>query len=278
MHNVDHTLNTTTRIYSIYFVLLVIVVLSVGCKPIGLIDSLSIYKLYNHSDKSAEAEWVNLADKHSLTEIDKELSQRLNQPDAQDQCEQLISGWGKHNQWYDLIVVKFIWRYWANVYGEQHELDYKKLMTLLQSKIREKPELLNQLYWYVQWKIGPWEMPKLCKYLGSVPIHAVIAEGQEFRFLIWVCGLTSSDGDLNSVLSAEWDNLSSSLYISKLEFLAKRPFLIYDQKSGRYKYDEEAAEQSKYVNVEQQHMTPRQTPLPNWIGPVPVVKKSTPVE
>lgn len=219
------------------------------------------------------SEWVDIAELHSIDEIDKVLSHRLNSPSAQTHCEALISGWGKHDSWYDLIVVKFIWEHWEAVYGEHHELDYERVMKQIQDRINEQPELLNQVCWYVQWKYGPWNMPRLCRWLEAQVLHGRYVIGEEFPYLLYVAGLAGTRGGLASAVSTEWDKIFVSLYIAKLEFLAGRPFLIYDNESGRFKYDEPAVKQSRYVSVERQHMTPRKTPLPKWIGPIPVRKE-----
>jgi hypothetical protein len=204
----------------------------------------------------------------SIHEVDNVLSQLLAEREAQTKIEALLTGWGKYGDWYDLTVVKFLWERWPSWYSEG-DVDSERLIPIIQSRIRSKPELNRQVYWYVQWKYDPLEFPELCRRITPAysAFHDKSVPGQEFPKILYIASLTNEP---EKILSANWDKLYLHWHLCALEFLSLRSFLKYDINQGYYVIDSDAFKKHRYLDTSQQTPTQRSTPLPNWSSaPIP---------
>jgi hypothetical protein len=206
--------------------------------------------------------WV--ADCRSIPEVDAALAKLIKGKDAQANVEALLNGWGKHGDWYDLAVVKFLWEHWPSGYGDA-DVEAQRLIPIVKARIEAKPELNRQIYWYTQWRYGLVRFSDLCDYVSKYSLPCVRVDGEEFRQIMYIASLTD---DPQKVTSAEWNDIPSHRYISSLEFLSGRPFLKYDDTLGHFVVDAEAIKNNRYLNPLVQNPTPRKTPLPNWSNSV----------
>ncbi len=235
------------------------------CLPIAGCTLLEKMPLKTFRPPTHEALLEHLAEARSVDEIEQSLELLVTDESAQANIEKLLSGWGKYGSWHDLRVVIFLQKYWPSAYGHWENLDAEPLISIIQARIREKPELNRQFYWYSQWRFGPFDFSHYCNHLTNVPIHGVAVEGEDFIPLMRVSGAMN---DSHYVLSADWENLSRSMQVAQLRFLSKRPFLKYNDQLGHYVLDAEAMQEGRYLTPEVQKATERPTPLPDWDHPL----------
>lgn len=212
-----------------------------------------------------EALLERLAEARSIEEIEQSLELLVTDESAQANVETLLSGWGKYGSWHDLQVVIFLQKCWPSAYGHWENLDAKPLIPIIQSRIRENPELNRQLYWFEQWRWGPMDFPRYCNDLTNGTIFDVVVGGEEFIPLMRVSGAMN---DSYYLLSADWENLAGKMWTAQLHFLSKRPFLRYDDQLGHYVVDAEAMREGRYLARDVQQATERPTPLPDWDHPM----------
>ncbi|MCA9069832.1 MAG: hypothetical protein KDA84_12955 [Planctomycetaceae bacterium] len=257
-----------TSVHSMGFVFSLLIS---GC---GLLESIS---LSDHPPQANNRMFVRLRQARSIEEINQTLEQLVTDEFAQANAEHLLSNWGREDDWYDLSVMIFLQEYWPSAYGHQ-TLDAKPLIPIVQNRIREKPELNRQFYWYLQWRWGPFDFPRFCRDVSHYVAASPYVGGEDFIPLMRICGAVHSEDYYRlHVLTTDWDVLGRTLCFAQMEFLTNRPFLRYDDKLGCYRVDWEAKREGRYLKPEDQRATPRLTPLPEWSHAV-IPDKMVPLE
>ncbi len=212
----------------------------------------------------------------SLDEVRNLLQELKDAPNAQLRAEALLSGWGQRGNWYDVAVVEFLIKHWPSAYGDHpkfgpdHErFDTRRLFDITQRVVRENPELVYQVFWYIQWERGPLDFAALMRDLEpGLMGQCVSIEGEEYPWILMEAGIASGvpgawfDGSL--VGSLDFDSLATGRALINGYVASQRPFLRYDHKLGRYVLDKAAKAENHYLTPENQKASPRLTPLPNW--------------
>lgn len=208
----------------------------------------------------AEEQVLRLVSARSIEEIDSGFEEILARKDREQIVERLLSGWGRHDSWYDLAVVHFIWNHWPSYYGRQEKLDPRPLMSAITSRISEQPSLLPEYFWYAQWQMNGLSFRWLCGACES-PGPCCTIGGEEFPLLLLVAGATRDvqaiDFDRRGSTARAWGQAG-------LRFLAMRPFLRYDAKQVAYVIDYAAQREGRYLTADEQEGAAPPTPLPNW--------------
>jgi hypothetical protein len=213
-----------------------------------------------------------LVSARSIQEIEARFDEILDGKDAQRIVERLVSGWGKHDSWYDLTVVHFIWKHWPSYYGRQKNVAPGPLMSVIASRATEQPGLLAEYFWYAQWHSNGLSFKWMCQACES-PGPCCSISGEEFPLILLVAGAIRDRQIVNfdppSSTAGAWVQAS-------LHFLSMRPFLRFDADQVAYVMDYAAQREGRYLTADEQEATPPSTPLPNWdsdIVPSRPVKK-----
>jgi hypothetical protein len=227
---------------------------SAGCGIIKTpLDSHFAFKPPDHVGEQLD----RLVSARSIQEIDARFDEILDGEDGQRVVERLLSGWGKHDSWYDLAVVHF---HWPSYYGRHKDIHSGPFMRAIVSRIREQPSLLAEYFWYAQWHANGLSFKWLCQACeGPGPCCSI--GGEEFPLILLVAGairdaqLVHFDPPTSTVRA--WGE--ASLY-----FLSMRPFLRFDAEQVAYMMDYAAQREGSYLTPDKQEATPPSTPLPNW--------------
>src|SRR5207245_1967288 len=122
-------------------------------------ESWHVFRRQDQDDEQLN----RLASAQSIEQIDAVFEEILACKNGQKTVERLLSGWGKHDSWYDLAVVHFIWKHWPSYYGRQENIDSGPLMSVIASRISEQPSLLAEYFWYAQWQVNGLSFKWLCQ-------------------------------------------------------------------------------------------------------------------
>ena len=231
--------------------------LSSGCGALKMpAESRSLFAQQRNVDELLD----RLTSARSIAEIDAILDEILADKNGQKIVERLLSGWGKNGSWYDLAVVEYLWKYWPSYYGKHGKIDSAPLMPLVMSRLNEQPDLLPQLFWFVQWKFDGLEFPLFCRPCESLICSRRI-EGEEFPTILLFAGAIRERHlvDYKPPCSTRQAWERASLY-----FQALRPFLHYESDKVAYVVDYPAQHEGRYLKPDEQDATTPETPLPNW--------------
>lgn len=253
-----------------------------GCSLINDANSNGILSLNEREQLSVEA-GQRFSACRSMNDVNDTLTQLVQSPNAQQQAESLIAGWGKHGDWHDVAVVEFLLKHWPSAYGRDPVLgpdweryDCRRLFDVTQSAVMSQPELVYQVFWYYQWMQGPLDFPSLMHGLEVSWPGSVHLNGEEYPLLLLEAGIASDlpaepfPGSLMS--SVGFETLATDRLLINGYVASQRPFLRYDHDLGRYVVDKVAKSENRYLSPKDQTATPRTTPLPGWSsGPVPKV-------
>jgi hypothetical protein len=232
----------------------------------------------------------------SLEEVKLRLARLDQSRDAQQQAEALISGWGKHGDWYDLAVVEFLLEHWPSAYGlgadygpgwgaelgpDWERYDSRRLFDVTQEVLNARPDLVYQVFWYRQWQRGLCDFPSLMRDLETQSSSCVRIEGDQYPMLLFTAGIASGlPADVFSwglMSGVDFETLELNRRLINGYVTSQRPFLRYDHELGRYVVDRVAKDENRYLSPEEQVASPRATPLPGWSsGPVTRSKEATP--
>jgi len=211
----------------------------------------------------------------SLKEVKERLARLDQSRDAQQQAEVLISGWGKHGDWYDLAVVEFLLEHWPSAYGRDSEFgpdweryDSHRLFDVTQRVLNSQPDLVYQVFWYRQWKNGLCDFPRLMRDLETPRSSCVTIDGDQYPWLLFSAGIASGlPADVFSLglmSGVDFETLELNRRLINGYVTSQRPFLRYDHELGRYVVDQAAKDENRYLSPDEQEASPRQTPLPGW--------------
>jgi len=229
-----------------------------GC---GIIKTSGETRVAFESRDQIDEQLDRLLESSSLEEIDTAFDEILPSKNGQKTIERLLAGWGKHGSWYDLVVVHYIWTHWPSYYGRSDKIDPAPLMPLIAARLNEQPELLPQLYWYVQWKFDGLSFPMFCRPCEST-FGCCRVDGEEFPMILLFASairdrhLVDYDDPPRSTARA-WRE--ASLYFQSL-----RPFLRYDPEKVAYVVDEAAQHEGRYLTPGEQDAMAPLSPLPKW--------------
>lgn len=212
----------------------------------------------------------------SLEDVQRLLQEMEDSREAQLWAEALLSGWGQHGNWYDVAVVEFLLKHWPSAYGDHpkfgsdsERFDTRRLFEITQHVLRENPELVYQVFWYLQWERGPLDFFALMRDLEPGWMgQCVSIEGEEYPWILMEAGIASGvpgewiDGSLAGELN--FDSLGTGRALINGYIASQRPFLRYDHELGRYVVDKDAKAENRYLTPADQVASPRKTPLPDW--------------
>lgn len=259
--------------------LLPLILLLTGCTLINRGEFTWPSSASSRAELSAHAE-EQFTTCRSIEDVKQRLARLDQSRDAQQQAEVLISGWGRHGDWYDLAVVEFLLEHWPSAYGRESKYgpdseryDSRRLFDVTQAVLNSRPDLVYQVFWYRQWKSGLCDFPSLMRDLETKCLQSVRIEGDGYPMLLFTAGIASGrPADMFSwglLSGVDFEKLELNRLLINGYVTSQRPFLRYDHKLGRYVVDKVAKDENRYLSPEEQVASPRPTPLPGWSsGPV----------
>jgi hypothetical protein len=192
-------------------------------------------------------------------------------PPGQANVESLLAGWGKHGSWYDLAVMRYVWKFWPRVFREdEKQVDPLRLIPILRQRIEEQPKLSGQLFWYAQWEHRGMKFKEICDVSRSPLLVDNSCGGAEFPAILFVAGAMGQPwlleagarpgtGKATAEQLGDWWIMTGYLY-----FRSIRPFVRYDSGRHIYVYDEVADRENRYLKPDEQEPVCPSTPLPDW--------------
>lgn len=210
----------------------------------------------------------------SIEAVDLRLKALVDAPDGQQQAECLLRNWGQHGSWCDLAAVKFLAEYWPGAYSKYSErFDRHRLFDEALASLERTPALWHHASWYAQWKNGPGERPWFRRgelvTFGMGP--CVRVDGEYLPHALLVLGLVDDSWPFqHSVGNLRWESLESDVREAELAIAIFHPYLRYNHERGYYSLDREAYDEQRYLPLEEQLISPRKAPLPDWdCGEIP---------
>ena len=212
----------------------------------------------------------------SLEDVQRLLQELEDSREAQLWAQALLSGWGQHGNWYDVAVVEYLLKHWPSAYcdhpkfgPDSERFDTRRLFDITQHVLNENPELVYQVFWYLQWERGPLDFAALMRDLEpDLMGQCVSIQGEAYPWILMEAGIASGvpgewfDRSLASNLN--YETLGTDRVLINGYVASQRPFLKYDHELGRYVVDKAAKTENRYLTPEVQTASPRPTPLPNW--------------
>lgn len=231
-----------------------------SCTGCGTFELSPEAQLASRQQDPVEEQLNQLVGARSIEEIDRKLEEILDGKDAQKTIERLLSDWGKHDSWYDLAVVEFIWEHWPGYYGKKSEISPGPLMSVIATRVREERSLLPQFFWYVQWRMNGLSFQRLCQFCEASGSCCRIS-GEEFPLILLVGSAIRESRivsfDPPASTTGAWEE-------ARLYFLSQRPFLRFNAEQVAYEMDYSARNEGRYLTLEEQETIPPATPLPDW--------------
>jgi hypothetical protein len=190
---------------------------------------------------------------------------------GQANLELLMDGWGRHGLWFDLAVMRYIWKSWPRIYTDDgKQFDALRLITILRSRVEEQPKLLGQLFWYVQWEHRGLTFKDICYVIRAAMSSDHSCAGSEFPGILFAAGALGQPWLLESGTPPKTAKATSEQVCDSWTtmgypyFLAVRPFLRYDSRNHVFVYDQVADRENRYLKSEEQDPPCPSTPLPEW--------------
>jgi hypothetical protein len=189
-------------------------------------------------------------------------------PPGQAKVESLLAGWGKHGSWYDLAVMRYVWKFWPRVYHQdEKQIDALRLIPILRQRVKEQPKLAGQLFWYAQWEHRGMKFKEVCDVSRSPLLVDNSCGGAEFPAILFVAGAmgqpyllqAGARGEATADQLCDWWIMTGYLYFQSI-----RPFVRYDSRRHLYVYDEAADRENRYLRPDEQDPICPSTPLPDW--------------
>jgi hypothetical protein len=189
-------------------------------------------------------------------------------PPGQVKVESLLAGWGKHGSWYDLAVMRYVWKFWPRVF-HQNQIDPMRLIPILRQRVKEQPKLSGQLFWYAQWEHRGMKFKEICDVSRSPLLVDNSCGGAEFPAILFIAGAMGQPwllqaggtigGDPTADQLCDWWIMTGYLYFQSI-----RPFVRYDTRRHLYVYDKAADRENRYLKPDEQEPVCPSTPLPDW--------------
>jgi hypothetical protein len=233
-----------------------------GKKTVGNLEWL-LELVETHGSRSAQI----------VASLVRILEESATNPPGQMNVELLLAGWGKHGSWYDLAVMRYVWRFWPRVFhpGEM-QIDALRLIQILRQRVEEQPKLLEQLFWYAQWEHRGMKFKEICE-ASRTPYENSCA-GAEFPAILFIAGalgqgwlIESGNPPVSGKATAE-QVCDYWIMTGQLYFLAIRPFVRYDSHRHIYVYDAATDHENRYLKPEEQEPVCPSTPLPDWASKI----------
>jgi hypothetical protein len=226
------------------------------------------------SDVACNFEWlINLVVEHGslperLVVLPYLIFKDSADPPGQAKVESLLADWGKHGSWYDLAVMRYVWKFWPRVYHQdEKQIDALRLIPFLQQGVKEQPKLAGQLFWYAQWEHRGMKFKEICDVSRSPLLVDNSCGGAELPAILFVAGAmgqpyllqAGARGEATAEQLCDWWIMTGYLY-----FQSTRPFVRYDARRHIYVYDEAADRENRYLRPDEQEPVCPSTPLPDW--------------
>jgi hypothetical protein len=190
---------------------------------------------------------------------------------GQTKVEQLLAGWGKHGSWYDMAVMRYVWKFWPRVFQQgEKQIDALRLIPILRQRIEEQPKLSGQLFWYAQWEHRGMKFKEICDVSRSSMALDNSCGGAEFSAILFFAGALGQPWLLESGARPGTGKATAEqlcdwwIEMGYAYFLSIRPFVRYDSRRHLFVYDEAADRDNRYLRPDEQDPICPSTPLPDW--------------